>query len=214
VADVALETYEAEVRSFLEGRLAAMGADAGGLANFYLRKLETGRILSRYDRELLVTLAGEACIVHAGIGIGQLSAALALQGSEVLGFEADPRRHTAAEALRLHVAPGTRYSVSAARFPEGLDAGFAAAGATLLFTNVVASWDEPAYAATIKTMQRFGRTILDLARFGEARPDPASRAVLAARLEAAGLTLRPLGFRAQNTAFVEARPVGGAPPDA
>ena len=103
--ETAIAAYEVEVRAFLAERLDAMGADAGGLANFYLRKLETGRVLSRYDRELLVLLAGEARLVHAGIGIGQLSAAIALQGSEVLGFEVDPRRHGAAEALRLRVAP-------------------------------------------------------------------------------------------------------------
>ncbi len=205
--EAAIAAYEAVVLAFLAERLAAMGSDAGGLANFYLRKLETGRVLSRYDRELLVLLAGEASIVHAGIGIGQLSAALALQGSEVLGFEVDPRRHGAAEALRLRLALRERYTICAARFAEGLAPDFAAAGATLLFTNVVASWSEPDYAATIAAMQRFGRTILDLARFGEARPEPADRAMLADRLRQAGFDLRPLGFRAQNTEFVEARPL-------
>ncbi len=203
--EAAIAAYEADVRAFLAERLDTMGADAGGLANFYLRKLETGRVLSRYDRELLVLLAGEARVVHAGIGIGQLSAALALQGSEVLGIEVDPRRHAAAEALRQRVAPLARYTIRAARFSEGLDPAFAAAGATLLFTNVVASWSEGDYAATIAAMQRFGRTILDLARFGEARPEPDARAALADRLGQAGFALRPLSFRAQNTAFVEAR---------
>ena len=202
----ALAAYEADVLSFLAERLAAMGADAGGLANFYLRKLETGRVLSRYDRELLVLLAGEACIVHAGIGIGQLSAALALQGSDVLGFEVDPRRYGAAEALRLRVASAARYTICAARFAEGLAPDFAAESATLLFTNVVANWTEADYAATIAAMQRFGRTILDLARFGAARPEPADRAALADQLRGAGFTLHPLGFRAENTEFVEARP--------
>lgn len=211
--EAALAAYEAEVRAFLAERLDAMGADAGGLANFYLRKLETGRVLSRYDRELLTLLVGEAQVVHAGIGIGQLSAALALQGSEVLGFEADPRRHGAAEALRLRVAPRANYTICAARFAEGLAPDFKAARATLLFTNVVASWSEPVYAATIAAMQRFGRTILDLARFGEARPEMADRTALATRLKQAGLDLRSLGFRAQNTEFVEARPLR-APKDA
>lgn len=208
--EAALAAYETEVLAFLADRLAAMGPDAGGLANFYVRKLETRRVLSRYDRELLALLAGEARVVHAGIGVGQLSAALALQGCEVLGFEVDPRRHGAAEALRLRVAPCARYTICAARFSEGLAPDFAAAGATLLFTNVVASWSEPVYAATIAAMQRFGRTILDLARFGEARPEPADRAALAARLKQAGFDLRPLGFRAQNTEFVEARPLRAA----
>lgn len=200
-----LAAYEADVRAFLAERLAAMGPDASGLAGFYLRKLETGRVLSRYDRELLVLLADEAHVVHAGIGIGQLSAALALQGSEVLGFEGDPRRYAAAEALRNRAAPAARYTISFTRFPEGLGPGFDASSATLLFTNVAASWPEATYDAMIAAMHRFRRTILDLARFGEARQDPADRAVLAARLEASGLVLSPLDFRAEKTAFVEVR---------
>jgi len=205
VDKTAIAAFEAEARTFLAERLAAMGPDEGGLANFYLRKLETGRIFSRYDRELLVLLRGEARVVHAGIGIGQLSAALALQGSEVLGFEGDPRRHAAADALRLRVAPEARYTITPVRFPDGLDPAYDPAGATLLFTNVAATWPEETYAAMIAMMHRFERTILDLARFGDARQEPADQAELAGRIGAAGLVLTPLNLVAEKTAFVEVR---------
>lgn len=200
-----VDAYEAAVADFLARRLAVMGPVESGLSEFYQHKLETGRILSRYDRELLVLLKGEARIVHAGIGIGQLSAALALQGSEVLGFEGAPRRHAAAEALRCELAPDARYAIAFARFPEGLSDAFDPAGATLLFTNVAAAWPDETYDTITAIMPRFDRTILDLARFGQARQDPAEQADLAARIAQAGLVLRPLAFRAERTAFVEVR---------
>ncbi|KUR72247.1 hypothetical protein AQZ52_02910 [Novosphingobium fuchskuhlense] len=200
-----IAAFEAEARTFLAERLAAMGPDEGGLANFYLRKLETGRIFSRYDRELIALLEGEARVVHAGIGIGQLSAALALQGSEVLGFEGDLRRHAAAEALRLRLAPDARYSIAFARFPDGLDPAYDPSGATLLFTNVAATWPDETYEAMFAMMHRFRRTILDLARFGDARQEPAEQAELAERIAAKGLALTPLNFVAEKTAFMEIR---------
>jgi hypothetical protein len=200
-----IAAVEGEALAFLAERLAAMGAAAGGLGNFYLRKLETGRIFSRYERELLVLLEGEERIVHAGIGIGQLSAALALQGSEVLGFEGDPLRHAAAEALRCRVAPDARYTIAGAHFPEGLDPAYQPVGATLLFTNVVTSWPAGSYDAMFAQMHRFRRTILDLAHFRDPRPEPAEQAALAERIAATGLVLTPLNLVAEKTAFVEVR---------
>ena len=200
----ALARFEEGVLAFLAERREALGVEEGGLNNYYAQRLDKRRALSRYERELIVYLKGAPRVIHAGTGMGPLSAALALQGTQVIGFEADPRRHAAAEALRARLARDAAYEVRQALFPQGLRDGDDPAGATLLFTNVVAGWPEGLYDDLIAAMRGFSRTILDLRVFGQTREDPAERAALAAKIEAGGLSLASLPFVAANTFYVEA----------
>ena len=201
-----MKLFEEGILDFIAQRRAEQGIEESGLLAYYAQRVDKQRALTRYERELLDYLAGERRIVHAGIGIGPLTAGLALQGSQVLAFEADDRRHAAATALKASIAPDTDYEIRRAFFPDGLQVGDETADATLLFTNVANCWPEPTYEGAILAMHRFRRTILDLRLFGHTRNDAQERQALACRLEDARLSLEPLPFRAANSYYVELRP--------
>lgn len=201
-----LAAFEQGVLEFIADRREAMGVEDGGLLAYYSQRVEKRRALTRYERELLDLLEGDPWIVHAGIGIGPLTAALALQGSRMLGFELDQRRYAAAVALKRKLAPDADYEIRSEPFPDGLRPDDETATATLLFTNVAGSWPDELYDSAIAAIHHFRRAILDLRLFGHTRNDEAERASLAARLEQAGLCVEPLPVHAANAFYVEVRP--------
>jgi hypothetical protein len=190
--EAARRLYEDDVLRFISGRLGAMGADEGGLYNYYAYRVEIGEGLLQYEQALLGYLADRERIFHAGIGIGTLTIALANAGVECVGFESDRKRFLAAsEARAALLRQGGRYELRPAYFPYGLIRADDPARSTLLFTNVASSWDEAQTALAIEAIGWFGETILDLRLFGAVR-EGAAQAGLADRLRAAGLEPVPI----------------------
>ncbi|WP_265570675.1 hypothetical protein [Sphingomicrobium nitratireducens] len=198
-----LRQFEEQVVTFIDERHRALGVEESGLLPYYVQRAEKKRAFTRYERGLLAHLETGTTIYHAGIGIGVLSAALALKGCRVIGFEEMPERAEAARALRDAVAQGTDYELREANFPGGLRADEPAGAATLLFTNVAGNWSDETYAGAFAAMKRFSRTILDLRLFGHTRNEPEERDELARRLEAMGHELRPLDLNCNNNFYVE-----------
>ena len=210
-----IAAYEKQVLSFIDTRASELGPDDSGLYNYYASRAGTDHCLNNYDRFLLEYLAGERAVVHAGIGIGALTAGLALQGISCVGFEYDSRRYAAACAARAFLAPDADYEIRDSKFPQGLEDRHAVDSAVLLFTNVGATpphgWTEAEIEATLEAMRRFKYTILDLRLFGETRDTEERRNALAARITDAGFRIVPMPEADSSGSYfyVRALPHGG-----
>lgn len=201
-----IEAWDARMLRFIADRAAALG-EASGLDDYYLSRLGVGAALRGYERWFLRHLGGERRLFHAGIGIGALTAGLAVQGVRCVGFELDRKRFEAAIALRDAEASGTHYAIRRARFPAGIEARDRSARATLLFTNVGSGWDEEQTAQAIAAIGRFRRAFLDLRLFGMTREAVDDRRQLAARLVAAGFEVTPIDVGAGDAHYVQVRPI-------
>lgn len=99
--------------AFLDGYLVRImvdmlkleGPDAG-LFGYYVGRIEGGCAFSHPDRILLSKFRlahfdrQKRCVVHAGIGLGTLTAALAVAGYTVAGVEWEGARRQAADRVR------------------------------------------------------------------------------------------------------------------
>lgn len=181
--------------NFLDGYLFRLiqqlanerGLEESGLYNYYGGRI-TSRLggLSEHDEGLARHLLARETkrVVHAGIGIGTLSCALACNGVAVVGIEAEKRRAATARLVKdavTEIWPDIRYEVVEGFFPDVL-AGKSFVDSTLVFTNVAASWDDAALERVIGSMVNFGDVFLDLKVFGSTRLDEASRDVLFERI--------------------------------
>jgi hypothetical protein len=167
--------------------LNEQGAEASGLFDYYEARIKQ-RIgaLAEYDGDLARYLLERKTkrVVHAGIGIGTLSCALACNGIVVVGVEADGRRFASAGRIKdaaIEIWPNMHYDIVLGFFPEAL-AGQSYVDSTLLFTNVAAGWDDAALERVIRSMANFGEVFLDLRLFGSTRNEEADRVALFERI--------------------------------
>lgn len=177
--------------NFLDGYLFHMmqqiandhGVDASGFAGYYDARIKQ-RVggLAEYDADIaryLLELKTKR-VVHAGMGIGTLSCALACNGVAVVGVEANDARIASARLIKdaaVEIWPDIRYDVVHGLFPEAL-AGQSFVDSTLLFTNVGAGWDDAMLQRVVSSMSNFGEVFLDLRLFGSRRDEEADRAAL------------------------------------
>jgi hypothetical protein len=168
------------------------GLEASGLYNYYGSRIEQ-RIggLIEYEESLARhLLAGfrDRRVVHAGIGVGTLTCALACNGMKVVGIEAIAQRVESARRIRAALVEtwpevDHRYEIIQGFYPEAL-AGSEWFGpdVILVFTNVGSGWDDDALESVIKSMQGFGEVFLDLRLFGSVREKEEDRASLFERI--------------------------------
>lgn len=165
---------------FISDRIYAMGLTESGAYEYYAQRVERRDLLTMDGRALLWRILADppARLVHAGTGLGCLTACVAAAGIPSMGYECDHRRHRGATALR--DAMGLSYELRAAYYPDA-NVG---TGGLLLFTNVGADWSEAQEDGVIGTFSRFGRVILDLRQFGHLRTDPSEQDALLERIPA------------------------------
>jgi hypothetical protein len=175
-------SIEARFLAFLRDRVTTMGADLSGAHGYYTYRLKRDQGLMEYERVLIdwILARRPVRVVHAGIGMGPLIAALAEGGVEAVGYEGSRLRFAAARALR--AALGLSYELRRAHYPDG-DVG---RGGLLLFTNVASGWTRRRVDAILATFTCFDEVILDLRLFGETRERAAERDALRRRLAAIG----------------------------
>lgn len=186
--------------AFLRQRIADMGVEGSGAYSYYERRATTGQAFMDYERVVMrdVLALRPSRVVHAGIGVGQVVAALAQSGLPAIGYEADGARFVAAEALR--EALGLTYDLRKAYYPDD-DLGD---GGLLLFTNVGAGWTREQEDAVIDTFGHFDVVILDLRLFGHVRDTDEERDALRARIARLGKVenLPPI----HGAAYIRLRP--------
>lgn len=197
--------------------LSSDGAGAG-LYNYYEARIKSGRCaLSDYDRMLfdyaLTHLDPKRRrIVHAGIGIGTLTSALAVAGYQVAGIEQDGQRFRVASRIRDTLVDAwpdvaERYELFSGGFPAVIESTpWTASGSVLVFTNCGAGWSEELTTSIITAMTRFGDTILDARLFGRVREAPTERQELISRIEGHGLTATPITESTPSTFYFHIRP--------
>lgn len=198
--------------------LRSDGVDASGLYAFYQARIEQGLgALTAYDRMLFdYVLANfdrkSRRFVHAGIGIGTLTSALAVAGCAISGIESDAPRYRAASRVRaalLDLWPATaqRYELLGGEFPTIVDGTSLASPETvLIFTNCGAGWPEELTARIIAALPAFGDVILDARLFGNVRDSPEERQALMERIEAAGMVATPIAQTPPMTFYYHLRP--------
>ena len=159
------------------------GKDASGFFDYYDARIKQ-RVgaLAEYDFDIaryLLELKTKR-VVHAGIGIGTLSCALACNGVAVVGVEANDARFSSARLIKkaaVEIWPDIRYDIVHGLFPEAL-AGQSFVDSTLLFTNVGGGWDDAMLERVILSLANFREVFLDLRLFGSVRNEEADRAAL------------------------------------
>lgn len=109
----------------LRARVAQMGEVPSGLFDYYARRLEQGPLL--LDRDLaaieLLRPYRQHRVWDTGAGVGQVAAALAADGFEVVALDHDPQRLGAIEAVAnevAHTIPGVRLRVMPGAFPAAI----------------------------------------------------------------------------------------------
>ncbi len=191
--------------------LKSEGVEPSGLYDYYRMRIEQdGNALSAYDRVLFdYALANfdqqSRRVVHAGIGIGTLTSALAMAGYTVAGIERENHRFRAASRVREALAEAwpdmaDRYILMGGEFPSVLaETPWIAPETVLVFTNCGAGWSDELTADAIASFRACGDVVLDARLFGNVRDLPAERQILLERIEAQGLTVTA---------------IAGMPPDA
>ncbi len=187
---------------FLDGYLFRMlqeiaearGLEDSGLLSYYGVRIEQkiGGLIEyeeRLARYLLASFPGRR-VVHAGIGIGTLTCALACNGMTVAGIESMPQRVESARQIRAAIVGiwpevGDRYEIIEGFYPEALaGSAWLDSNAILIFTNVGAGWNDVVLDSVIQSMPRFEEVFLDLRLFGSVRERDEDRTVLFKRIAA------------------------------
>jgi len=163
------------------------GVDASGFVGYYDARIKQ-RIggLAEYDYDIARYLLQfrVARVVHAGMGIGTLSCALACNGVSVVGVEASAARIASARLIKdaaVEIWPSISYDIVYGLFPDAL-LGRSFTDYTLLFTNVGSGWDNTVLERVISSMVSFGEVLLDLRLFGSVREAEADRVALFERI--------------------------------
>lgn len=175
-----MHDLEQRMIGFIADRIAAMGDTESGAYDYYAQRVQRRDLLTMDGRALLWRILSDPPIrlVHAGTGLGCLTACVASAGVPSLGYECDHRRYRGAVALRDTL--GLSYEMRAAHYPDA----HVGKGGLLLFTNVGADWSESQENGVIGTFSRFDRVILDLRQFGHLRDDPVAQDELLERIPA------------------------------
>lgn len=167
---------------FLRKRIAAMGVEESGAYEYYAVRAERGEPFLGYERAVMAHILERqpSRLVHAGIGIGPVIAAMADEGMPAVGYEGETGRFAAAEALRASL--GLDYELRFTTFPDA-DVG---RGGLLLFTNVGSGWTREQENAVTETFRKFDEVVLDLRLFGSVRSSEEQRTELRRRLSKLG----------------------------
>jgi hypothetical protein len=199
-----LNSYEEQAQAWLEERIRTMGEQKSGAYAYYQDRVARKQLLSGYDRYLITHFSQSVptiLVVHAGIGFGQLAAALGCLGVHTVGLEYDQARYQGASALRAHLQAfypnlADNYELVCGGYPLSYaGSNFVSARTVLLFTNVVAGWPPEQESQTIVTFERFDEVILEARLFGRIREDEQERQELLERAaRSAAATITPVGI--------------------
>jgi hypothetical protein len=191
-------------------------SEAAGFFAYYNRRMEVGYALSQYDKALVEYISrrfdrNTRPILHVGIGIGTLTASLAILGYRIGGIERDGKRFNGACWLRETVAhtwpeAGARYALINGEFPTTvIGTPWMAGDVVLVFTNCEASWSDELTASIISSFSSFEDIILDTRLFGKRRDDPGERQLLIETIEGQSVTGRPIEGIAKHAFYYHFR---------
>ena len=215
-----LNFFSGYTLAFLQEMQECYSDEESGLWKYYIGRIEVEQEgLTDYEaaiaRYLTSNFDRSNHIVHAGIGVGTLTAALFALGFTVTGIESNPQRFQTAMRLQDRVTKGFKKNVGKCELIHGLlpqaldDYSASISGANvMLFTNVVSGWSPELQKNIIGTFPRFGHVLIDLRLFGVTRDEQFARDELlgwigATRPVAIRRLVVPPSFRAMGTAYVE-----------
>lgn len=189
---VNLDFLDGYLFHLMQSLVEERGIEGSGLFAYYNYRLEkrTGG-LSELEELLarhLITGFKDRRVVHAGIGIGTLAAALVCNGMKVAGIEYNDLRADAAQRIRTALiatwpAVAARYEIFRGAYPGALaNSNWFGPDVILVFTNVGSGWSEEALEEIIESMPKFGEVLLDLRLFGRIRDSEAERTALFDRI--------------------------------
>jgi len=182
---IGIDFLDGYIFSEMNDLLMSEGMDASGLYRYYTMRLD-GRLggILEYEHDL-ANYVIEHCqgrrIVEIGAGLGELPIILALNGMKSAGVEFNEGRQRAGRRVReraVNCFPevGEHYEFIAGGYPEALvDTAWTGPDVTLLFTNVIASWDRARTEAIDAFFPQVGEVILELRMFGVLRDEEAAR---------------------------------------
>lgn len=181
-----LTAFDAELvrmqRDWMNGEGQNYSAD-----DSYAVKVERNAILQAHELAIAATIAetyetSSTDLFEIGSGCGALALLLARHGFQVLGFEADSRRHPACQSnlalqSRLHRGLEQRLRFVAGFFPEVFSLGLHRPDrkSVCIATNITHSYTEKNQDLILRTAAIFDEIILDLGRFGVNRDSQEER---------------------------------------
>jgi hypothetical protein len=190
-----LDEFSALFLEFLDSRAATLGAEGGGLYDFYLRRLKLRRALLNSEDLAATTILNElpryASYVEIGCGFGQLCSLLAINRLTVSAIECDAARFSGLDELRTLVASRwpeaqSRLTAVMSRFPCPLP-GTIPAVSLVITTNLIHGTSFEAEQAIIDGMSAYAAALVDTLRFCRDRTTAEDWAELDARFDGAGL---------------------------
>lgn len=168
------------------------GVEESGAGQYYVARAHArGQMFPKTERKLLehvfeLTRRGPTFVVHAGSGIGTLSAVLAALGAQVLAVEGNKNRAWGARQLRaafweLFPKEMTKYEFREGTYPEAVHASDLPAGSkkVLLFTNVGGFWADVLEKSIIDSFAHYDVVYFCTGMFGRSRPPEECEALVA-----------------------------------
>jgi hypothetical protein len=167
----------------LQQRIEALGETESGAYNFYVQRLQRGKLIGDYEvavaQRIVETGIGAQGVHEIGPGLGQLTFLLAYCGLPAAAIEIDRRRHATASLMLAAVAAaapdvGNRCRVLYGAFPLA-DAVLPPGQALALATNLVFTTDRATQLKILDAMKRYRAAIVDIDRLFDRRTDDVGR---------------------------------------
>ena len=195
--DLDHEFYSGYLLHFITHVLEEQAPEQSGLSDYYASRVRNHAGLSALEVAVARYIVrnfdtDKRRIIEIGIGIGSLTAYLAVLGYQVTGFEDDAKRVALARRWRGSVKAvwpesGSRYILVNGSFPAAVDElGIIGKDSLLLFSNRVDTWPDGTEAAMLEVFPKVGDVILDLRKFGHLRDLESEREDLLQRVTRAG----------------------------
>jgi 16S rRNA A1518/A1519 N6-dimethyltransferase RsmA/KsgA/DIM1 with predicted DNA glycosylase/AP lyase activity len=148
--------------------------------DYYLVRFSGEKVISEYEQKIIEYICKnfpvkDVVIHEVGIGLGTLTASLAYFGYEVIGYESEAGRATAAEYIRDElklINPLINYKVIKEYFPDALNINTSHSKKQILVTtNIINTFSAENQERLIKAATIFDGFIFDVSRFGVNRAD-------------------------------------------
>jgi hypothetical protein len=177
----------------LKARLDTMGEKESGLYYFYKARLDRKELFPPQERKLIdvvIERFDQSWTVHdIGAGIGTMALGFAIKGHDSYAIERDRRRAAAMAAMKKALcgdfpAISMRFHILNVAFPSHVVAEAVVPNRTLgIVSNLVGTSSQQEQGNFLATLVRYPAAIVDVQRFGIARPQEREWKEVVRRLE-------------------------------